>query len=162
MAMALSQQLSLAYIELDALYWLPDWSHVEVELFQSRVRQAINQDRWAASGNYRFAREILWPAAEVVVWLDYDFWTIFWRLWNRTWRRWWHNELLWGTNRERLWPHLKVWSVQDSLFAWLFATYHSRRKEYMELIGLPENNHLILVHLKTPAEADAWLKDMLI
>ena len=158
MAKNLSHKLGLKYIELDSLYWLPDWSHVDVEVFQDRVRNATNCDRWAADGNYHFSREVLWPRGEVLVWLDYSLWTIFWRLWARTWRRWWHKEVLWGTNRERLWPHLKLWSVQDSLFAWLFSTYRSRQIEYAELIRKPENAHLQVIHLKTPAQAEKWLE----
>ena len=158
MAQALSTRLGLKYVELDALYWLPDWSHIEVEAFQQRVRDAISGERWVVAGNYRFSREITWPAAQVVIWLDYDFWTIFWRLWNRTWRRWWHNELLWGTNRERLWPHLKIWSVQDSLFAWLFATYRQRIVEYTEMANDPKHKHLQIVRLKDPGQADRFLQ----
>lgn len=160
MAENLSKKFSLNFIELDALYWLPDWTHISIEDFQARVALAIQKDRWAVAGNYRFAREMTWDAAEVVVWLDYSFWTIFWRLWKRTWRRWWNQELLWGANRERLWPHLKIWSVQDSLFAWLISTYQRRKTEYTELLSQPRYAHLVLVHLKTPQEADQWLEGL--
>jgi adenylate kinase family enzyme len=160
MAEALSRKLSLEYIELDALYWRPDWTHISVEDFQAKVTEAIHPEKWAVAGNYHFARELTWNAAEVVVWLDYDFWTIFWRLWNRTWRRWWTKEMLWGANQERLWPHLKIWSVQDSLFAWLIKTYQRRKTEYSALLQQPEYAQLILVHLKTPKEADNWLESI--
>lgn len=160
MAENLSAKLGLKYVELDALYWLPDWSHVSVEEFQKRVADSINCDAWAVAGNYHFAREITWNATEVVVFLDYEFWTIFWRLWNRTWRRWWNKEVLWGANRERLWPHLKFWSVQDSLFTWLFQTYDRRKQEYAEMIAMPEYSHLVIVHLKSPKEAEKWLESI--
>lgn len=160
LAKELSALLSIEHIELDSLYWYPDWTHREYDEFCSMVEQRIKVDQWVADGNYHVSREMLWKAADTVIWLDYPLGTIFWQLWNRTWRRWWQKELLWGTNRERIYPHLKFWSVKDSLFAWLFSTYHRRRDEYAALITDVEYDHLKIIHLRTPREKQTWLQNI--
>jgi adenylate kinase family enzyme len=156
----LAQKLKLDFIELDALHWLPNWEHLSDEAFRARVDEATRTSRWVIAGNYGTVRDISWPRAEAVIWLDYPLWTIFWRLWRRTWRRWWMKEILWGTNRERLWPQFKIWSAEDSLFHWLFKTYWRRKREYPHLFALPEFTHLKVFHMKTPQETEAWLKSL--
>lgn len=160
LAQELSTRLLIEHIELDGLYWYPDWTHREYDEFCSMVNQRIKAETWVADGNYRVSRELIWNAADTLIWLDYPLWTIFWQLWNRTWRRWWNQEVLWGTTRDRIFPHLKFWSVKDSLFAWLFSTYHRRRDEYASLIESGDYNHLTVIHLCSPQETKAWLQNI--
>jgi len=144
-------------IDMDAVYWLPNWEHVTDQEFRERLETITRQPAWILAGNYRVSRDIAWKRAELIIWLDYPLWTVFWRLWRRTWRRWWTQELLWGTNREQLWKHFMLWSAQDSLFTWLFTTYWRRKREFPLLFSQPEHSHLKIIHMHTPAETDAWL-----
>jgi adenylate kinase family enzyme len=160
LAEMLAKQLGLAFIELDALHWLPGWDHLSDQEFRLRVEQATSLPGWVIAGNYSVARDVSWPRAEVIIWLDYPLMTIFWRLWKRTWRRWWTQELLWGTNRERLWPQFKFWSAEDSLFHWLFKTYWRRKREYPLLFAKPEYAHLKILHMHSPEETQAWLAQL--
>ncbi len=160
LAERLAAKLNLEFIELDALHWLPDWKHVTDEEFRNRVEKATRNDGWVVAGNYSIARDITWPRAEAVIWLDYSLWTIFWRLWRRTWSRWWTQELLWGTNYERLIPQFKIWSAEDSLFHWLFKTYWRRKREYPRLLDLPEHSHLMLFRFTTPQETEVWFRSL--
>jgi adenylate kinase family enzyme len=160
LAEQISKQFGLDLIELDALHWLPDWEHRSDQDFRALVAQATASPKWVMAGNYSVARDISWPRAEAIVWLDYSLWTIFWRLWQRTWRRWQTQELLWGTNREKLWPHFKLWSPDDSLFAWLFATYWRRKREYPPLFVRPEYAHLQVLHMCSPQETEMWLRSV--
>ena len=156
LAEGLAQRFDLNFVDLDALHWEPNWQAAPLEIFRTRVVEATQTGRWVVAGNYSSVRDLLWSQAEVVIWLDYSFPLIFGRLWNRTWRRWWHQELLWGTNRENMWNHLKLWS-DESLFKWLFKTYWRRKREFPELLALPEYKHLKLFRFKDPKETDAWL-----
>jgi adenylate kinase family enzyme len=156
----LSAKLDLEYIELDALHWLPGWNHVSEDEFRDRVDLATRTSSWVIAGNYSIARDISWPRAEAVIWLDYSLWTIFWQLWRRTWSRWWRQELLWGTNYERLLPQLKIWSAEDSLFHWLFKTYWKRKREYPQLLTLPEYSHLKLYRFKNPKGTEDWFQSL--
>ena len=160
LAEKLAKRLDMDFIELDALHWEPNWQEAPLEIFRARVEKALRQsERWVVAGNYHVVRDLVWPRAEVVIWLDYSLWRIFRQLTRRTFGRWWSQELLWGTNRENLWMHFKLWS-QDSLFHWLFKTYWRRKREYPILLAQPEYRHLNLIRLKNPQETDEWLRNL--
>lgn len=156
LAERLSQELNLDFVELDALHWRPGWVEAPNEEFRALVDDATRAPGWVVAGNYRITRDIIWPRAEAVLWLDYPFWTVFWRLTRRIFQRWWSRELLWGTNRETLWIHFKLWS-DDSLWRWLFKTYWRRKREYPQLFALPEHQHLRIYRFETPRQTEDWL-----
>jgi adenylate kinase family enzyme len=156
LAKRLADQFNLDFIELDALHWEPNWIKAPLDVFRARVDQATHAECWAAAGNYHTARDIIWPRAQAIIWLDYSLWTIFWQLTRRTFTRWWTRELLWGTNRENLLIHFKLWS-DDSLYRWLFKTYWRRKREYPMLFAQPENAHLKIIQLKSPKETEEWV-----
>lgn len=156
LAAQLAAKLQLDLIDLDAVYWQPNWSHLPTDEFRARVERLIRVERWVTAGNYSVVRDICWQRAEVVVWLDYPLWTAFWRLTFRTFRRWWNKEFLWGTNYESLWNHFKLWS-DDSLWHWLFKTYGKRKREYTHLLAQSDYAHLKVFRFKTQLETDHWL-----
>ena len=157
LAKQIADQFGHDFIELDALHWEPNWQEAPNELFRVRVEQATQAERWAVAGNYRTVRDLLWPRADTVIWLDYSLPFTFVRLWKRTWCRGWSQEELWNGNRDTFLKHLKLWS-KESLFNWFFATYWRRKREYALLLHLPEYRHLKAIHLKNQKETDAWLR----
>ena len=159
LAEILSGKLQLDFIELDALHWEANWVEAPDDIFRQRVETAISSERWAVAGNYSIVRDLIWPRADAVIWLDYPLWMIFCQLTRRTFKRWWSQELLWGTNRENLWMHFKLWS-QDSLYHWLFKTYWRRKRETPQLLSEPRNAHLTVFRFKSPREAEEWVNDL--
>lgn len=159
LAERLADKLDYDFIELDALHWEPGWTGAPLEVFRERVETATQVQAWVVAGNYHSVRDIIWPKAEVVIWLDYPLPIVFWQLTRRTFRRWWTKELLWGTNRENLWTHFKLWS-EESLFHWLFKTYWRRKREYPLLFSLPENRHLTIIYLRNPKETEKWMNNL--
>lgn len=159
LAEQLAKKLDLDFIELDALYWEPNWVEAPGEVFQARVELATRSEGWAVAGNYGRVRNIVWSRAQAVVWLDYSLGLIYKRLIVRSVRRWWTQELLWGTNRERLYPHLKLWS-DESLFKWALKTYWRRKREIPQFLKMPEYSHLTLFHFKTPQQTHDWLESL--
>src|SRR5947208_3451024 len=85
----LARRIGVAHIELDALAWGPNWTLVPVELFKERVSRAVEGDAWVIDGNYggRGARDLVWPRADTVIWLDPPLGVIFARLFDRAVRR---------------------------------------------------------------------------
>ena len=156
LAKRLADRLGYDFIKLDALHWEPGWTEAPLEVFRGRVETATQAPAWVVAGNYRIVRDIVWSRAEAVIWLDYPFLRVFWQLTRRTFSRWWTQELLWGTNRENLWTHFKLWS-EESLFHWLFKTYWRRKREIPALLSQPEHGHLQLIRFKSPRETEAWL-----
>ena len=155
----LSERLRLDYIELDALNWGPNWTPAPLEDFRTRVESAISSGSWVVAGNYHVIRDLIWPRAEAVIWLDYSLPLVFWRLLTRTLRRAVTREELWNGNRENFWVHLKFWS-EESLFHWLFKTYWRRKREYPILFAVPKYRHLHVFRFHSPKETNAWLLEL--
>lgn len=152
----IARRFDLEYIELDALHWEPGWQGAPIEVFRARVERATQATAWIVAGNYHSVRDLIWHKAQAILWLDYPLGVVLWQLTRRTFRRWWTRELLWGTNREPLWIHFKIWS-SDSLYHWLFKTYWRRKREYPALFSQPEHQHLTVLHFKHPKETEEWL-----
>lgn len=159
LAETLARRLGLDFIELDALHWEPGWQSAPLEVLRARVETATRSGKWIVAGNYHTVRDIVWPKAEVVIWLDYPLSTVLWQLTRRSFKRWWTRELLWGTNREPLWVHFKLWST-ESLYHWLFRTYWRRKREFPVLFSQPEHRHLDIIRFRHPRETEAWLRSL--
>lgn len=154
LARALAQRLALPHVELDALFWGPNWEKAPPEVFRARVAEALSGEAWVADGNYSATRDIVWRRAQALVWLDYPLPLVLWRLTVRTWRRIVLREALWSGNRERLRDLL---FSRESLYLWVLQSYGRYRRAYPELLRLPEHSHLHVVRLRSPREAAAWL-----
>src|SRR5437870_1299209 len=89
------------HVELDALHWEADWTEADTETFRRRIVEATAGERWVVDGNYAKGRDLVWPRAEMIVWLDYSIVRIFRHLFFRTTRRIVTQEELWAGNRER-------------------------------------------------------------
>jgi adenylate kinase family enzyme len=159
LAEKLAHRFDMHFIELDALHWEPNWQEAPLEILRARVRNALQAEKWIVAGNYRSVRDLTWPRAEAVIWLDYPLWTVFRQLTRRSVKRWWTHELLWGTNYEPIWIHFKLWS-KESLYNWLFQTYWRRKKEYAVLLSQPEHRHLTLIKFRHPDETERWLASL--
>jgi len=100
LARELARRWDLPHVELDALYWGPDWTPAPD--FRKRVAHALRGDEWVVDSNYGATRDMIWARAEMVVWLDYALPVIVGRVLWRTIRRSLTGEELWHGNRERL------------------------------------------------------------
>ncbi|RHY05322.1 hypothetical protein DYB37_004910 [Aphanomyces astaci] len=155
LGMAISNKLGVPFIESDALLWAPKWQ--KAADYVQKMTIATAASAWVMAGNTSEVRQLVLTQANVVVWLDYPFWTVLWQLVRRSVSRWWTQELLWGTNYESLWVHLKLWS-KDSLVHWLFKTYWNRKREYPLLFQ--QFPHLVVHHFTHPTQTQAWLDSL--
>jgi adenylate kinase family enzyme len=145
-----------ARIELDALYWLPEWQAPTTEDFQATVAAAVDAaPRWVISGNYlsHGIPEITWARGDTLIWLDLPLRTILPRLLRRAWRRWRDYELLqlqWGTATESLGQHL-------SLLGDVVRHHRRDRRHHAERFADPRWSHLQRHHLRSPSEVARFL-----
>ena len=154
-AKALAARLQVPHIELDALYWDPNWTQVDNDTFRARVESATATDGWVADGNYSRSQDIVLGRADTVVWLDLPLRTCLARILRRTARRVRTQEELWSGNRE-------AWRLQlgrNSLVWWLVTTHREKRRRYEELFfgPAPAFAHLRVWRFRSAAEAAAWL-----
>ncbi|MFT4622514.1 MAG: adenylate kinase family enzyme [Myxococcota bacterium] len=151
-ACALAAHLGVPHIELDAFQHEADWVQAPPAVFAQRVEASTAAESWVMDGNYSAARELAWPAADVVVWLDLPLSTVLRQLTRRTWKRLSTREVLWNGNREQLSAHLG-W---DGLFLWALRSHRRNRRRYSVVGQTPETAHLTLVRLRGRRAVDAW------
>ena len=144
-------------VELDALHWGPKWTAAPDELFRERVRLAVQSERWTVDGNYRVVRDITWPRATTIVWLDYPFWLVAWRILGRTIHRGIRRVELWNGNRDSL---RSAFFSRDSILLWMLQTHGKLRREYFALLRRPEYSHITVIHLQTQRQAREWLSTL--
>lgn len=155
MAARLADLLDLTAVDLDALLWEPGWREAHVDVFRDRIQHALAGDRWVTSGNYiGNAQDLIWTRADTVVYLDMPIPLLVWRVLTRSWGR--RNVVLWGTNTEKFWPHLKVWS-RDSLIYFALTTTHRRRRQFEAWQIDPRWAHIRFHHLRSPREVTRFL-----
>ena len=155
-AQDLASRLGVPHVEFDAYRHGPNWTETPNDIFRSQLDEALpRHGGWVADGNYSVARDIVWPRATAIVWLDYKFPVIFWRLWWRTWGRAVRRTELWNGNRENLWSHF---FTKDSLFLWIFKTHWSRGRRYLAAFDRPEYSHLRVLRFRSPRTTKRWLE----
>lgn len=157
-AARIAQCLGVPHIELDAIFWLPDWKEKSPEEFKAEVSTLLEryQDGWVCDGNYRLLREFTLPQADAVVWLRLPFWVTFWRLLRRTVSRAWTGEPLWRTNRES-WR--QSFFSRDSLLLYAITSRRRHRKGIRR--SLNEVPHQAKVYeLHSGRELEAFLASL--
>jgi adenylate kinase family enzyme len=150
-ARRIGQRLGLEVIELDSLFHLPGWSQRPEEEFRSLVAEATAGESWVVDGNYAVVRDVIWPRADVVIWLDYARWRVMARVIRRTLKRLVTRELLWGKVTEP-WSNVLSLDPEKSIIAWAWSTYGDRRRYYGVLAADPAFAHIEFHHLSHPGD----------
>jgi adenylate kinase family enzyme len=142
-------------IELDELYWAPDWTPKPQAEFLALVARAAEGERWVAAGNYGLARDALWGRATTIVWLNFGLPRVFWRGLRRTVARVVSGQALFHGNRETFG---RSFLSRDSILWWILTTFHRRQREFEALRGGGAFAHLQWHEARNPREADAILR----
>ena len=88
-ARELARHLGVPHIELDAIRHQAGWVELPDSVFRERLAVATAADGWVVDGNYGGigARDIVWPKADTLVWLDTPLIVNLWRVTRRSIRR---------------------------------------------------------------------------
>ena len=83
---ALGDLTGLPVIELDAVFWLPNWIERDSDEMLELVRGRIegSSDGWIIDGNYSKIRPQILPMADTVIWLNLPTWSVTLRIIKRT------------------------------------------------------------------------------
>jgi adenylate kinase family enzyme len=156
-AAGLARRLGSTHLELDALFWGPNWTHVPADVFRSRVAAATAGESWVADGNYSAVRDLTWGRADTLVWLDYPLLLSMFRLIRRTFGRIRRREELWEGNHEDARMHLLS---RDSLLLYAITSHRRRRRQYEHALAQPEVAHLHVLRFQSPRAAQDWLRSI--
>ena len=149
----LSERLNLPFTDLDDVHWRPGWTESPTEEFRAAVDSTTSLERWVVAGNYGKVRDLLWPRADTLIWLDLPLAQALRRSAARALRQWWTKEAICNGNRQTL---VQILNGRDSLLGYTLCTYHARRREWPRLLNLPEHARATVVHLRSATEIATW------
>lgn len=146
----------LRHIEIDGLFHGPNWT--PRPQFLDDVRSFAAEDRWITEWQYggKGTHRILGPRAQLVIWLDYPYRVVRNRLLRRTLMRRLLRTRLWNGNVEKpLWRRLGD-EPEANILRWQTHTLHKWGERMPQIAE--EFPHLAIVRLRTPREAERWLR----
>lgn len=112
----------LKQVSLDQLHWLPNWERAGREVLRNKVDEITRDNGWVIDGNYSSVRDILWPRANIAIWLDFSFGTAIFGAFKR---------ISAGTYQA---PGCKdTFSrafTKESIFLWILKSHWRHKKEY--------------------------------
>ncbi|MCJ7717163.1 MAG: hypothetical protein MUO54_11680 [Anaerolineales bacterium] len=152
----LAETLSISFLELDAIFWGPEWGFPTDEVFFPRLSSALEGDNWVLDGNYSRTLPIKWERVQSVIWLDFTFARTLYQAVTRAIPRLFSQEELWpGTgNRESI----KMLLSRDSIVLWTIKTYRRRRTKILGYMKEEKFSQIRFHRLGSPREAEDFLQ----
>jgi len=152
----LAERMQVPYVELDAIFHQPGWEELPRDQFRDRVAEVVAGPSWVVDGNYSVVRDLVWSAADTVVWFDPPRRTVMRRVIARTVARTMTRRELWNGNREP-WSNLLSLDPQRSIVAWSWTRHAVYRERYGRAMEDPAWSALERIRVRHPREADLLL-----
>ncbi|WP_327327075.1 AAA family ATPase [Streptomyces sp. NBC_01210] len=155
LAASLARRLKVPHIEMDGLYYGPNWTPRGE--FTDDVRHLTNGPGWVCDAQYHWiVGDILGGRADTFIWLDLPRRIVVSRVIRRS--------LVRVITGRRLWQHGNVETWRSLLFnpqhpirlAW--ARYAQRQRETADFLS--RHPHAAVVRLKSAAQVRRWLRTL--
>lgn len=155
----LSQTLNIPHVEMDKIFWGPNWRWPPDTEFFAKLQESLEQDSWVLDGNYTRTAPIKWAKVDTIIWLDFPFLKTFYRALTRALRRSLTQDEIWeGTgNRETF---RRNFLSKESVLLWTLKTYSSVRKKYEQAMTDPKHSHIRFVRLRSDREIESYLANL--
>jgi hypothetical protein len=125
-------------------------------VLRERTSVAIAGERWVTDGNKRAVRDLVWPRADTIIWLDYPVYVSLWRLAKRARSR---TSALSAqaaeSGRRTGLPRQMLAAAKGVLTA--LKSHRGQRREYPRLFAQPANQHLAVARLRSPRATRQWI-----
>lgn len=160
-AQTLAQKKQITHIELDQLHWLPNWQERPDAEFRELVKAAItpatagDDHSWIIDGNYSVTRDITWPRATQIIWLNHSFPLVLYRAITRSIHRAYTKKPLFAGNIESF---KQTFFSRDSIIWWVIRTFHKKRRSYQTLLEEQADKGVSVVELKGQGQVDEFLR----
>ncbi|MCG8603795.1 adenylate kinase [bacterium] len=153
----LAALLGLPFIEMDGVYWRPNWTEPTDEEFILQVKTITEGSRWVLDGNYSRSTPVKWRHVQLVVWLDRSFVRTVFRVSARCVKRSLTKVEIWPdtSNRETL---RRAFLSRHSVILWAITSYRRNRRQYSEVIGSREYAYIWFVRLTSQREVNSFLE----
>ena len=94
---------------------------------------------------------MIWPKADLIIWLDYPFYIVFTRLLKRTIKRFITKEVLWNGNTENFFNQL---FTKKSILFWCIKTHWKNRKKFETILIDSNEYNNKFIRIKKPVEVE--------
>ena len=155
----LSKKLGFPYLELDSVYHQPDWEPLPEVEFRARLADFALQPSWIIDGNYLNigVRELIWPVADTLIWLDLPRWVVLPRVIRRTVKRALTREELWNGNKEP-WSNFYDPRPDRNVIVWSFVKHSEYRQKFEQARSEIDTAHLRMYRLTSTGEVDRFVE----
>lgn len=154
---AISEKLGIKYVEIDSIYWLPDWQKRPDKGLFCIIDKATLEDAWVTDGSYSRLHNYTLNRADVIVWLNYSFPLVFLRALRRTIKRSITQEELFAGCRESWY---ESFCTRNSILWWVITTFKKRRDQYRKIFNEKIFGDKTYVELHSQREADRFLREI--
>jgi len=152
----LANKIDCPYIQMDQLFWKPDWVESTDDEFISKVKNAVSGRSWVLDGNYSRTNDIKWENVDTIIWLDYSYTRTLLQLFMRTVTRTLSKQELWpGTGNKESFG--RSFMSRTSIFLWFFKSYKNNRMRYLKLMDSSGLKDVKFIRLRNPKEADQFI-----
>lgn len=153
----LAEILELPYVEMDSIFWQPNWTESSDEQFLPKIESITDGQRWVLDGNYSRTKPFKWRNVQLVVWLDMSFVRTLYQVTSRSLKRAFSKSEIWsGTgNRESL---RRSFLSRESVILWAITSYARNRRRYAAQMESSELEHIWFVRLRSNRDIEAFLK----
>lgn len=142
--------LDVPVVELDAFKHGPGWRRFDPATVRAAIAAATTGECWVADGNWDEAPTLLWPRADLIVWLDYPGWVVMQRVIRRSILRTALRRKLWNGNRETI----RDWFDLTHPVYLALRTMRRRRRAYAAC------QDCCWLRLHSPTQARRWLASL--
>ena len=153
----IAKHFDVPHIELDAVYWKPNWVETPVEEFRADVSRRLEENTagWICDGNYSNVRDLILPQADTVVLLQLSFRVVFWRAFRRAIGRIISRQPLWGHNYETF---RNTFLSRKSLLLYIIMNWRRYKRIGQSLEQIP--HHASIIQLHSQWEIDRFLDSL--
>lgn len=158
-ARAIASKLALPHLELDTVRHRDGWDSVDEPEFGAIVSEFVRREQWVIDGNYTSlgTREIVWPRADTVVWLDPSRRRAMSRVVRRTLKRMLTRERLWGSVTEP-WSNFYSRDPMRNIIVWTWTRHAHTRQKFETAADNGTWSHLTVHRLGSPRQVRRFLR----
>lgn len=124
----LAENLDYPLIDLDDLYWLPNWIMRPKDEILASIKKTVEAPQWVICGNHSPARKVIWSKADTIIWIDPPFLSLLWRVLKRSIRLMVTKQPICNGNYETL----RRLFCKDSILYYLVTSYHKCKRRFPE------------------------------
>lgn len=155
-AKKIAKKLSIPYVEMDRIFWGPNWSCPSDEEFFTNLKNEISSDKWVLDGNYTRTIPIKWKKAQLIVWVDLPFKNTLYQAVTRAYKR--------AKSKDEIWPGTgnresfrKSFFSRDSIILWSIKNYKKVKIKYELCMKDEQYSHVEFVRLRSHQEINDFI-----